>query len=247
MDIFFKGQVSRQLPGPAFPDGTPQMPRLGRYGEQEVENLINSHHRLADEGSYYITQSPTPGTGIAYALTTAFSDTAGCFLAFKNNAAANDPNAKRVYLDYVKLICTVAPTSATAAHCVVKIDNTNRNPTGGTALTPGGSSMDNSAGSVAQISAGALTLGAVGSSARQVGREVLRTVIAVVGDAFVLKFGNIEAPPGQVINGANPTRFSYNFGPVIIGAQSFALVHLWFPANATTPPSFEVETGHWER
>jgi len=49
-----------------------------------AENLI-----LADKGAYFIATNPTPGTGIAFAVNAAVSETAGYFLSIKNTEQAN--------------------------------------------------------------------------------------------------------------------------------------------------------------
>src|SRR5882724_8567682 len=87
---------------------------------------------LADKGAYFISTNPTPGTPLAFAVNAAVSETAGYFLTIKNNEAAN---GKRIYLDYLSLLCGVVPASATAGEMFVKLDTAGWT-SGGTQCTP---------------------------------------------------------------------------------------------------------------
>jgi len=93
--------------------------RGGRYGEQYVLPLIPTKHLLADEGSTSSPTNPTPGTALAYNIQAAFSDTVPLFYVQNNDSKAN-PFGKRLYLDYIKLICTTAPASGTGARFAIK-------------------------------------------------------------------------------------------------------------------------------
>lgn len=93
--------------------------RGGRYGEAQVLSIIPTKHVLADEGSYFTAQNPTPGTGVALnAAVTAFSDTNG-FIVIKNNALAG---GQRLYLDSLRLILTAATTAVVSIDFLVKVD-----------------------------------------------------------------------------------------------------------------------------
>lgn len=249
MDIMVKGMVHRNRPD-ANPEYTEEEFRLSKYGEPMVASMIPTTHILSDEGSYYTTSSPTAGTGLAFAVTAAASDTAGNFLVIKNNDNVSDtPNNKRLYLAYIKLICTVAPATATAGQFKMNVDGflTQRYTAGGTALTPVNTNMDIGNYSVAQVYAGALTTVALSSSARQVGRGVLRTVIPVVNDEYIFHFGSVDWEANQSLATATAVRESIPCAPVILGPQQTFTLGLWFPGNATTAGSFEVECGWWER
>src|SRR5216684_235376 len=197
---------------------------------------------LADEGSYFVATNPTPGTAIAFAVNAAVSETAGYFLSVQNSQPAN---GKRIYLDYLRLICGVAPVSATAGDMFIKLDSSGWT-SGGTAITPVNPNYDNAATSVATVNAGALKT-AARVAPRLVARARLRTAIPVVGDEWDFIFGAYEHATAQVFNGTNPQRMPIGLPPVIIAPQAFALVQLWFVGNLTTPASFEFELGMVER
>src|SRR5437016_11198053 len=87
-----------------------------------VDPVLTAEKRLlADKGAFFVATNPTPGTGIAFAVNAAVSETAGYFLSIKNTEAAN---GKRVYLDYLRLLCGVVPASATSAEMFIKTDTT---------------------------------------------------------------------------------------------------------------------------
>ena len=58
------GLVGRGLPQP-LADGLEGEVRLSRYRDAMVANLMATKHMLADEGSYFVSTNPTPGTGLA--------------------------------------------------------------------------------------------------------------------------------------------------------------------------------------
>lgn len=249
MEATIKGMVHRIRPD-ANPEYTEEEFRLTKYGSLYVESIIPTSHMLADEGSYYMTSSPTPGTGLPFAITAAASDTAGNFLVIKNNDNTTDsPNILRMYLQYIKLICTVAPATATAAQFKMNVDGflNSRYTSGGTALPAVTPNMDIGNKSISQVYAGALVTTALSSSSRQVGRGQLRTVIPAVGDEYMFTFGATESAQQASIATATAIRETTQCAPVIIGPQQFFSLGLWFPGNATTAASFEVECGWWER
>lgn len=192
-------------------------------------------------GTYFTATNPTPGTGIAFAVTTGYSATAGAFMCFKNNSTA--AQNKIVVLDYIKLITTVVPASANSASFAFVLDtpSSNRWTSGGTAITPVNPNGNDSSASLVQLYAGALTTAAAGLSARIVARGNLRGVIPTVYDEYVIDFGGSMG--GSVASAAASGRIVVNAPPIVISPQSFGLLHLWFPSNATTPGTFEFETG----
>ena len=195
---------------------------------------------MADAGAYFRAGNATIGTALTYAIQTSFSATVAALLIV-------NASAKRVYLDYIRMLLTIAPASATAGDWAVVIDPTNRFSSGGTVLGGANTSMLATANGAPGASAyWTPTVAAAGANARTVARGKLRTVIPVAGDTFIWQFG---MPPqtSQVINGANPTILAFGVPPVVLPATSTMLLHLWFVANAATAPTFEVEVGWWER
>lgn len=246
------GIVSRSLPQPGT-DGTEREVRLSRYGGQVVENIVPTKHALADEGAYFVTTNPTPGTALANAISASFSDTVP-YLLLNNTDTASSPTAKRIYLDYIKLITTVIPTSGASTQVAAKIDvlrsiTTNNYAT----LTPNNCNMDTGVKSVAtclvQNSATASAVPASSSAARLVQRSTMG-LVDIVGDVFIWQYGGLDPAPWQgltAINAAVNKRLVDNAPPIVIGPQQTFSFYLWFPSNATTGFSGECEIGWWER
>lgn len=231
-------KTQRALPT-ANADGSQTQIRGGRYGEQHVLPIGNGVYPLAEEGSYYKAMNPTIGTAITYPVTAAFSATAGCaFLIRNTSASSTGPN---IYLDYVRFTITVAPASSTSAQFAIVLDPANRYTSGGTSLTPTSPNLSITPASVASVNVGTLTTTAASGSARNTSRGSFKAAIPVVGDSFTLNFGAVDAVASN--------SGTQQGGPVVLGpnANHSMLVHLWFPANATTGASFEVDAGWWER
>jgi hypothetical protein len=231
------------------PDGT-QNPgeRTGRYGERYEFNLVPTKHMLSDEGGYFVTTNPTPGTTVAAAVQAAFSDTVAAFVIQNTDSLGG----KRVYLDYIKLLPTVAPATSVSAQYALKLEpSSQRAPTAGQAqISPVNTNGDDGTKPVTLVQAftgGAfLTVPASSAASRLVGRGCLRGSIPVVGDELCLQFGAVDPASG----GAPPATASHQgstTAPIIIAPGGSLTVHLWFPSNATTGLSAEYEIGHWER
>lgn len=252
MDVNQLVKVSRTLPA-ATPDGPAAIgnPRGSRYLEQYVLSLVPTKHLLADEGQYFVTTNPTPGTPITYALQTAFSDTSA-LIVIKNN---DNPGGKRIYLDFLKLLLGAAPATTSSIQYAVKLDNINRQPTAGSqTLTPANANMDSASAPIAQVfafNAAAPTVPASSNSARVVARGTVEFGLNIAGDEYVIKFGQVEDPGATtLLTAARATgsgRFADASAPIIIGPQQFAVIYLWMPGAATTAPTFEFELAHWER
>ena len=250
-----RGLVSRLLPQPnADSQNNDVALRLKRYGD--VIDPIFTKHVLADEGAYYTACMTPAQAALAYGLQTSFADIAGFVAVMNTDLPLGQGTGKRVYLDYIKFILSVAPASATAAWVAIKIDSTNRTPSANQSLiTPSNMNMDSSLGSISKVwfpTGGTLTLPVAGGAARLVtGNLCLRTVIPVVSDEFIISFGNTDfsqIDQNQPAALATVATVRKSAPPFIIGPQQFALIHLWFPGNAVTAASFSnIEVGLVER
>lgn len=257
MNIGVMGQVFRQLPPPAAETDKDELIRQGRYREQYVLSTIPTKHILADEGSYFVAQNATTGTGVAHALVTSFTNTAALFV-IKNNDNAGNARAKRIYLDYMRLIQTAAPTAGVSLEFLVQLDSASRAATANNvASTPVNVNSDDTTGSVAAIqafNAGSLTVPAPVTGAttqRNVSRIRIPTGINVIGDEVVVQFGAVSQAlatgPLTAIRAAQPCRFVAHGAPVVIGPQQFCIIYRWSLTEATTAPSYEWELGWFER
>jgi len=99
--------VAEELP-PATPDQekTGVFVRGGTYGEQYVLSPVPTKHMLADEGTYFTTSSAAfyqPDYTLTYPIYQNFLDTMP-FIYVQNNDNTSNPSAKRIYLDYIKVV-----------------------------------------------------------------------------------------------------------------------------------------------
>lgn len=196
---------------------------------------------LADDGVYRKVVNPTPGTGIAQSIIAAFSATDGVFV-LKNPGT----KARRYYMDYLRLIPTVVPASATRSELLVAIDDTARYSSGGSLLTVRNPSMGSDDVSDAIVRVGALVLSAEGANVRRLSRAQLRAAIPVQFEEFLIRFGSLDHNEGT-LGGATAVGRVVNVGPAVIAAGHELITHIWHPGNAVTGASWEVEAGFFER
>lgn len=246
LDLSLNVEIDRQIPD-AESDSTEKALRGGRYGEAYVQSLIPTTHLLPDEGTYQIATSPTPGTGIAFVVNTGVSETAGNFLYLKNNESQGNTRAKRIYIQYLRMILTAVPAAGISGHFFIKVDNKDRYTSGGTQILPYNANIDAGTGTVAQMYVGALTTVAPSPSSRLLSRGVLRSAIPVLNDEWILVSGPVDFPGALSLGGAVAQRMPIPIPPLVIGPQDNLCLQMWFPSNAVTPASFEFEMGWWER
>jgi len=239
-------RVSREKPQGAA-DAAEASNRGGRYGEQYSIPAGLPRQALADEGSYFVAVNATPGTAIAVTGTiTTFTDlgtTCGA-LFLKNTESKTASFPKRIYLDYIKLICLTAPTSAVHwCYAIVMDDNPVRLTSGGTALVCNNVNMDSSVLSIASGSFGALVIAAA-QNRRMIARGNLKGTIPVLYDVFYIVAGQ----PG-VSNTTVTTEngvFVESCPPIILGPQQNLLLSMWGVSN-NAASTWEHEIGWWER
>jgi hypothetical protein len=260
-DILIWARASRGLPQPVS-DGNPALLRGGRYGEQISELLSLKGDRLLDEGSVYVTRTPTVGTGINMTLTaTAYAATTPFIIVTNNNPAG--PTSRNVYLDSIKLIGTVPGASGTSVQYATAIDSIARFATygasgagaagtGATNPLSGPYPPNSGAGpnSSTLIYAGTVTAVAASMQARLLESGWLRAVAncPIVGDQYVLNFGGTEAAL-DTISLATATLIQRSVPHSLVEIQpghSF-LFTLWVPSMAATAAAFEVIIAHHER
>jgi len=131
----------------------------------------------------------------------------------------------------------------------IVLDTSLRYSSGGSALTGASVNTGYSTAPQASINFGAVTATAASGGVRLLGRDIIKTQAApcwVVGDEVFIKCENTDTPAGAT-NGAATAIYPAPCGPVIIAPGHSFLLYQWNTANATTPPSWEVEIGWWER
>lgn len=252
------GLTSRALPQPV-PDSTSSGPgRMGRTRELYTLSIVPTKHLLADEGSYYVATTPTPGTGIAMTISTAFSDTVAMF-AIKNSDDRSNPQAKRIYLDYLRLILLgTAPTAVISRHFAIKRSPaTDREPVTAankTLMVPvnlaGASGRASICRPLSYSAAAAMTVPASAVSDPVLCRAGLPTGLGISGDEYVLKFGGEDMSHKvglTAVRATDPARIITHAPPIIIEPGEWVVIHEWCLTEATNGPSFEHELAWWER
>lgn len=185
------------------------------------------------EGTYFRSVNPTPGTGIASAVTTAFSATAG-ILTVRNTSSVTGAQAVNIYPDYIKLLVLSGGTGGTSVDALVAIDNTNRYASGGTSLAGRNvHSLYTANTSVASSFIGAVVSAVETANVARVSRVRLKSAVPAAGDNYMINFGS---------NGVSQA----DCGPVVIGPGGTMVVHLWMPSS-TVALTVECELGWWER
>jgi hypothetical protein len=263
LEALLKGWVSRALPQ-AESDNDPGAVRLSRYGDVLTVGAVRKQHALADEGTYFTVNNSQTGI-VGPLLPTAFSDVnPSVTLIISNSDSPGNQNAKRMHLDWVHLLATVAGAAGaglTLCNFAWSIDNGDRYTTGGTDLTgliinPNADVGKSS--SIARVRFGALTIAAATGNRRiVVGQRQFRqqnsaTAMAVAQDHFLMNFGGVELSHGPQtdLSTAKTSAGTWLFSmpPIIIGPGQCALLHMWSPGAAlTTGITFLPEIGWWER
>lgn len=241
-------RISRILPQ-ANVDTVEASNRGGRYGEQYELPLYGSKHLLADEGSYFVATNTTPGTPIALITSiTAYAASGAAtaaVLVLTNTESRSATAPKRVYFDYIKLLCVDVPTAATSwRYALVLDDNPIRYTSGGSQIYPVNANGDSSVATIARMYFGE-TVTAVVNNARTVGRGILRGVVPTTFDTFVIVSGGTEGG-GNFVSAAASGKFVDVTAPIIIGAQQNLVLSLWGASNAGVS-TWEFECGWWER
>jgi hypothetical protein len=207
--------------------------------------LESPRYGRAALGQYFRATNGTFGTGTGMSIVTTFVATSP-LLTIVNGAPAGGPS---IYVDYIKLMNTVAGATTTQAHIGTVLDLANRYSSGGAALTGAPVNSGSKAAPIASINFGAIVATAASASVRLLGRDIIKTQAApcwVVGDEVFIKCENVDTPAGAT-NGAGTAIYPAPMGPVIIAPGHTFLLYMWNVANATTAPSWEVEVAWWER
>ena len=222
-----------------FVSGPPS--RAGRYSEAYSLPMTAKEWVVADEGSYFVAITPTPGTGIiGHATPTTFDETKPYLLVY--NGGNN-----RIYPQFLRMHETVASIGGTGLQMTIAVDQGNRFSSGGTALTKSNVNMDSVNTTAATITVGAVVASAASSSRRVLGHYVLRplTLIDIIEDEYQLTWGAPDAFLNAV-PAATVSNIQCTLPPMVIGPGQSLLVHEW-RASQSTGPTWEVVFGYIER
>jgi len=227
--------------------------RLDDYGNLLNSNIMVKKHGLTAEGSQFVTTNPTPGTGIAGAISATYGVTHP-WMVLRNNGSTGGPTA---YLDYLKFIVTVVPAGSTTFDLAVVRDviaggalttdhmayatpvNLNPLSTGSSKCTLG-----------YLTGATANTIAALTPAAAVVGRGTIGG-LTIAGDQLIADFGAMDPSPWPASTAAEgaaqPGCRATMFPPICCPPGYQLLFYYWGLTNSGTALSYEFEFSHFER
>lgn len=237
--------VARNLPtGLSDSTAVATPSRTGTYGEAYVFPLGSKQNAFADEGSYYLVNTTTPGTGVAGHAAPVAAD-----LSTKPFIQLYNGGTKAITIDFIRIRMTAIGAGATTTDFDVWWDQAGatRYSSGGTAMTPVNCNSTSTNASSAVVYFGAVvTTAAV--SAKRVGHARVRSVVAVVQDDYLFGFGQPAIGPsaGQPTSGTLIVSAFVPFAPVVIGPAGNLLFVQW-GVSQSGAHSIDAEIGYWER
>jgi hypothetical protein len=235
--------INRTLPTRNVDGSTIVTPsRTGPYMEAYNIQVGASNWVPADEGSYFVAQNPTVGTGIAGHAAPVVADTDTKALLHIYNSGV-----KNIVLDYIWLEVTAAGTGGTITYAVGYLDakGSTARSSAGTLCTPV------CTGPAANTSAAVAYFGPVVTamtSSRCIAIQLLREIIPVVQDTALIKFGspNGGVHSGLTTAGTATCHIVNHFPPVVIGPGgnfNFASIS----PSQSAARSYQFSVGFWER
>jgi hypothetical protein len=235
--------VVRQALPPASGDGIYNLPRrVTKYGESIIRILDASFE--AEQGNKHVATNPTMGTGIATTTSIQTYDATKPVMLVQNAYGIGGPS---IIFDYLRLLATAVGGSTTSFDWVQVLDPlpSGRYTSGGSQITP--QPLNTKFGkSGALIYFGAVVSPAAGANARFVHRSKARSVIPVVGDEWLFKFGSQNHEGPTTLGGAVALRMPTPCGPVVLNPGDTWLLH-GFGAASAGAPAWEFELGYTER
>lgn len=213
--------------------------RSGKYSEAFALPIGTKELSACAEGSYYVAQTPTPGTGIIDGVVTSLVKTTPSLTLY--NGGTN-----RVYLQYIDLYVTVASVGESLTQFTFFIDNIQKFTSGGTALTVKNTNMDSTLVSGVVGNTGVITAPAASASERLIAHVKLRDTIPIIGDSYHFNFGGAAHSQGAPSRVATVADFCRVLPPVCLGPGHTLTMYRWAAANSTGLTS-QVNIGFIER
>jgi len=228
---------------------------------QKVTSLWNNSYALADEGGYFMANTTTVasgqagGTGIA--TTTSVVDDAATASATHaqnvpvahmwNTSSPASQSSKSIYLQYIKMILTAVPTSATNWNFAMRADSVNRFTSGGTQLVPINPNTIFPNTSIMLIQFGAVVTTSLPSGAQRVlARGQIQSTVPVVQDEWWFTFGDVSMPTGMIMTATTVKKLVIPCGPIVLGPGWGMTLEMWGTSNAAAP-AWEAEFAWVER
>jgi hypothetical protein len=268
------GITQRSAPATLDADGTSKAFRQGRYGDTSTISMGDSHSALCEEGAYYKATTNSAG---AITFINPITPSAGAFgTGTTFNASGSTQNqgllsvlnisspssGPRIYFDYIKLICEVAPTIA-LVYCnwAITTANYDRYQAGAnltaSAPFPYNTNSDYANESIAKLTVAGLSVMTLGTqptaNPKTVAQGTFKRNAAlaaglVVGDTLVLDFGDHVGSAQTLVSAVTgPRQFAQATGPLSIGPGQFMAMHMWSNLAGGTATQFQLDMGWWER
>jgi hypothetical protein len=244
IDMDVEAEVMRYLPRKKRDNELRSRLKVDGWGKLLGRILTARDDLEAELGRYFVLSNPTPGTGLStIAALTGFTDLSP-FILVKNEAPKE--SGERIKFRYLRLQNTVAGTAGASIRFAVKTDGENpKRYTSGasgifnpklnttTPLNCVNVNQDDDTEPGIAAYAGPLVCTAASESARQMDSILIRPVIPVVGDEYLINFGGPCADVGSMATAGTAilTR-PVQYHPVIIGPQQWAAFHIWLPSQS---------------
>lgn len=177
---------------------------------------LNLARTVTDQGTYFTANNGATGVATA-AAPTSYSDTAPWFTI--QNTASLGTATPSIYLDWIRLYCTVAGTAGVAIFIKLELDKIV--PTGGTLLVPTSPNANSGGVSVAAIRQQPTGIAATSAMRLVVGNQWVtptQTAVFTVNTEVLLKFGGIDGYASTQLGAAAAglTRTQSQMPPVVI-------------------------------
>jgi len=202
---------------------------------------------------FFVGYNTTFRTGLAINTDPgAIAATEGMLSIYNSASRTETKNSKTHIIPcYIKLVTKVVGASGTDFSIRLANDTAIRYSSGGSALTTNQTYVDTISSfsrrtSKATIYFGNLTLAAA-TSEKQVGQVTFHSATAaqIVGDQYLITFGNFQMPSALVSTSAAQT-YSQSVMPVVLGPGTSLIAQPFSTSAATTEANFEVEIGYYE-
>jgi len=240
-DVRLQGTVRRSTVPGTTEDGSLAYSRHSRHGEQVVQPIGGDRYPLCDEGSYFVATNATPGTAIAgIAAANGYDDTEA--LLYLRNTHAS----KHLYLDYLRLNTVVAGANGSNFSYAVDVATGLTYASGGTAITPVDTNRETNNTAPVTCYFGAVVT-TTGTTEKIMSHGLLRTVLKVIGDQYLLTFGDGPIAPATTIMEATAQASVQRSCPPIIVPPGHSLCVREFAASQDGAAQYEFELGFWAR
>jgi len=231
--------IARALPTATADGLASALPtRTGTYGEAYVNPISAKEFFSADEGSYYMALTPTPGTGIIGTVNiAAITDISPTMVLYNGSAT------KRCYPQFINLHETVVSTTGARSQFTFYTDVINRWTSSGTLLTEGCTNSGVTGASGVAIHVGTAIVSPAASAKVLIAHVVFRGTIDVVEDQLEFVFGGVGGGNGNSSRAATVSDFSKTLPPVCLLPGHSLVMHQWAGSQANAP-TFEYQVGY---